>query len=412
MPKRQNVRRKDNRIPVQVYLGRIDGKRKYKTVYGKTQKEANEKALEIKLQIKKGIDVTAEQDTFGQWAERFKRKKHSDDVSDGQYQNYVSSVDILNAKIKNVQINKISAQDLQDIIDDFAENNPHTGRPSAKRTLKFILSTAKQILQLAVRNRVIDYNAAQDVDIPANACQGHRRALTDTEQQWIVDTPHRAQRGAMIMMYAGLRRGEIIPLQWTDIDLKEKTIQVNKAVAVKSGKLQVKPFTKTEAGMRVVDIPQQLVNFLKSEKKKAFSGTAINPLVCPSANGGMMSDTAWRRMWDSYLHDLNWKYGHHIDNKGKPAKSKHNCNGILMEIPHFTAHWLRHTFATLLYMAGVDVLTAKEQLGHADIKTTLAIYTHLDKQFKRKSMRKLDDYLRKNSTCKSYASQENSKSQA
>ena len=48
---------------------------------------------------------------------------------------------------------------------------------------------------------------------------------------------------------------------------------------------------------------------------------------------------------------------------------------------------------TLMYLSGVDILTAKEQAGHADIKTTLEIYTHLDKKYKRSSMDKLDDYL-------------------
>ena len=75
-------------------------------------------------------------------------------------------------------------------------------------------------------------------------------------------------------------------------------------------------------------------------------------------------------------------------------------------IPKFTPHWLRHTFATLLYLSGVDVLTAKEQLGHSDIKTTLSIYTHLDATYKRRSMNKLDTYLDgTNDTCKSDASQ-------
>lgn len=319
---------------------------------------------------------------------------------------------MLKSQIGNIPVKDVKAYHIQSIINKESECNPFTSKPSAKRTLKFIKSTAIQIIRLAICNRVVDYNVAQDVDVPANAPFEQRRALTEGEQQWIIDTPHRAQRPAMIMMYAGLRRGELIPLQWVDIDLNAKTIRVNKDAAIKNGRLQVKPFTKTEAGMRVVDIPQQLVNFLKAEKKKAFSGTTINPLVCPSATGGMMTDTAWRRMWDSYLLDLNWKYGHHIDSKGKPAKSKCNPNGILMEIPHFTAHWLRHTFATLLYMAGVDVLTAKEQLGHADVKTTLAIYTHLNNQFKRKSMRKLDDYLSEKDQCKSDASQNKSKKQA
>ena len=54
---------------------------------------------------------------------------------------------------------------------------------------------------------------------------------------------------------------------------------------------------------------------------------------------------------------------------------------------------LRHTFCTMLYFAGVDVLTAQQQMGHSDAKTTLGIYTHLDSIHKRKQMSKLDDYL-------------------
>ena len=69
-----------------------------------------------------------------------------------------------------------------------------------------------------------------------------------------------------------------------------------------------------------------------------------------------------------------------------------------MLIPRFTAHWLRHTFITLMYMAGVDILTAKEQAGHEDIETTMGIYTHLDNQFKKKNVSKLDDYLREKET--------------
>ena len=62
-------------------------------------------------------------------------------------------------------------------------------------------------------------------------------------------------------------------------------------------------------------------------------------------------------------------------------------------ITPITAHWLRHTFATLLYLSGVDVLTAKDQLGHADVKITLNIYTHLDNVYKDKNIVKLDSYL-------------------
>ncbi|HBM76089.1 MAG TPA: site-specific integrase [Clostridiaceae bacterium] len=393
MPKKQNSRRKDGRIPVQVYLGRIDGKRRYKTVYGRTQKEADEKALQIKIALKKGIDVMAEQDTFGQWAEKWLKLKSSS-VSASQYGTYKSAIDHLDVSLKNVPLSKIRACDIQEVISDLAEYNGNSGRPAARRTLLLIRSAASQVFGLAVDNRIVEYNPADAVKIPAGAPQGHRRALTDKEQQWIIDTPHRAQRPAMIMMYAGLRRGELIPLTWGDIDLCSGTISVNKSVEMIGAKAHLKNTAKTPCSIRVIDIPQRLVNFLKSQKAADAKGS---DLVCTAANGKMLTKTSWRTMWNSYLAALNVKYGDFTDyckaTKKKWPTSVYNPGKLPMMIPRFTAHWLRHTFATLLYMAGVDVLTAKEQLGHSDIKTTLGIYTHLDKKFKRKSMNKLNKYL-------------------
>lgn len=61
MPRRKNAVRSDGRIAVQVYIGRVDGKRKYKTVYGATQKEADEKADAVRAQLKKGIDIVLDE---------------------------------------------------------------------------------------------------------------------------------------------------------------------------------------------------------------------------------------------------------------------------------------------------------------------------------------------------------------
>ena len=69
MARQKNARRKDGRIARQVYIGRgEDGKRKYKTIYGYTQKEVDEAVLNVKLALKKGIDVAAENDSFAEWA--------------------------------------------------------------------------------------------------------------------------------------------------------------------------------------------------------------------------------------------------------------------------------------------------------------------------------------------------------
>ena len=113
-----------------------------------------------------------------------------------------------------------------------------------------------------------------------------------------------------------------------------------------------------------------------------------------NAQGKMHTESSWVRMWESYLSELNIRYGDFSQYLKKP-KSKFDPGGVPFVIPRITPHWLRHTYATMLYFAGVDVLTAKEQLGHADAHTTLQIYTHLDKIHKRKAMSKLDEYLSK-----------------
>ena len=102
-----------------------------------------------------------------------------------------------------------------------------------------------------------------------------------------------------------------------------------------------------------------------------------------------MTDDSWRRMYDSYMHDMNIQYGFNGD-----APNKYSPIKIPMLIKPFTPHELRHTFCTIMFEAGIDALTAKEQLGHSDIKTTLSIYTHLSAQHKELQVNKLDEFLK------------------
>lgn len=131
-----------------------------------------------------------------------------------RYRKYEEFIENKLASLRYVPISKIKGYDVQDIMNDYARENPKTGRPASEKTLKDILSVVRQIFDMTVKNRVIDFNPADAVEIPAQSSESVRRALTDEEQQRIVDTSHRAQRAAMIMMYAGLRRGELIPLTW------------------------------------------------------------------------------------------------------------------------------------------------------------------------------------------------------
>ena len=181
----------------------------------------------------------------------------------------------------------------------------------------------------------------------------------------------------MLMMLSGLRRGEATALQWNDIDFEKNRISVTKSYNFKS-----KDFKAPKNGKaRVVAVPQVLIDYLKTLPRTSF-------FVLTNAKGQMMTDDSWRRLYDSYMHDMNIEYGFDGDapNKFSPTK-------IPMVITPFTPHELRHTFCTIMYEAGLDALTAKDQMGHADIQTTLSIYTHLSKQHKDNDMKKLDRFL-------------------
>ncbi len=160
-----------------------------------------EKILQIKVARRKGIDVTSDRDIFKKWADRWLALKKGD-VSAGRYDIYFYSVNKME-QLWYMPIVKVSTEDIQDVINALAEKNPHTGKPTAKKTLIDVKSAAKQIFQLAIEQRVIEYDPAEAVRIPRKAPQSERRALTKEKQQWIVDTPHRAQHGPTEPVYFG-----------------------------------------------------------------------------------------------------------------------------------------------------------------------------------------------------------------
>lgn len=387
MAKNSLQKRTDGRYQKSVYIGKdANGKRLYKTVYGKTQKEIEKKASELRSQLDKGLDLFSRRDTFALWAEKYLKSKEAT-VGARTLLCVRSSLKHL-SPIYNLELAKIKPQHIEDILYDLAGGD----KPLSKKTLTDIRNNAFGVFRLAIKNRVIDFNPASVVDVPRGSAREKREALTDEQVRWIHETEHNAKTAAMIMLYAGLRRGELIALTWTDVDLKQGTIRINKAAEFINNKPRIKPMTKTKAGMRLISIPRILVDYLKAVERKSI-------VVC-TLDGEPMTEGAWRRMWESYMNLLNERYGDFgIDRttlkKNGERKSRFAPGGLPTRIDTFTPHQLRHTYASMLYKAGVDVLTAKDQLGHSDIKTTLNIYTHLDSIYKLHSMAKLDDYLTK-----------------
>ena len=374
-------KRADGRYCVQVYLGRDEtGKKQYKSVYGKTPAEVKEKETALRLQLGKGLDVLSQRDSFAQWADDFLRLKNAAQITDRQKENYRHTVDVWKTELQGYEVGQVRADDIERFLVSLQEAG------FAARTVSFYRSTIRQIMQRAV-GRVIASNPVDLVQLtqPGQKAE-QRRALTDEEQRWIWETPHRGQPVAVIMMLSGLRRGELAALTWNDVDLKARTITVNKTMEYPPNQPpKLRPLTKSAAGMRTIDIPQKLVDYMSGMPRD-------NLLVIHTTDGRVMTATAWEALWKSYMRLLNIKYGVRtladLEKMKKPGQRKFD-----MTIPPITLHWLRHTFCTLLYLAGVDVVQACAQMGHADVSTTLKIYTHLDAVHKRKSVDKLDLYL-------------------
>lgn len=374
-------KRADGRYCAQIYLGRDEnGKRQYKSVYGKSPAELKEKETAVRLQLGRGLDVLSQRDSFDTWADDWLRLKNAAEITDKQKSNYERGVKFWKEALNGYEIGQIRADDIEHHLVSMQEDG------YAARTISFYRSTIHQIMQRAV-GRVIASNPVDLIQLtePGQKAE-QRRALTAEEQQWIWDTTHRGQPVAVIMMLSGLRRGELAALTWNDVDLKERTITVNKTIEYPPNEPpRLRHLTKSAAGMRTVDIPKKLADYMETMPRD-------NLLVIHSAKGGVMTESAWLSLWSSYMRVLNIKYGTRtpadLERMKKPGQHKFD-----MTIPHITLHWLRHTFCTLLYLSGVDVVQACAQMGHADVSTTLRIYTHLDAIHKRKSVDKLDAYL-------------------
>ena len=98
----------------------------------------------------------------------------------------------------------------------------------------------------------------------------------------------------------------------------------------------------------------------------------------------MMTNTAWTTSWNSYMHHLNIQACRRDTSRSHPK---------VVAMDWFTAHQLRHTYATMLYDAGVDVKTAQDFLGHADPTVTMNIYTHLSSQKKESAIHALQQHF-------------------
>lgn len=184
-------------------------------------------------------------------------------------------------------------------------------------------------------------------------------------EQYILNEKNKRLFGVLLCLYTGLRIGELLALEWADIDMNKGELRVNKTCHYgkdKTGQFgRITDIPKTQSSIRTIPIPKQLMPLLRDTKKKSRSTHIVS-------NGeNLIAIRSYQRSFSALLKKLN--------------------------IPHRGFHSLRHTFATRALECGMDVKTLSEILGHKNSTVTLNRYVHSLMEHKKEMMNKLGKLL-------------------
>lgn len=375
MAKKQKGMRPDNRIQVTltICIG-DDGKPVRKSFYGSTKTEAIEKRDEYKKKLRLGIVDEGDVMTVGTWVD------HCLDLYRGNVDEHYVKEDAvpynrLKSAIGRMKISSVREADLQRLLNEFAADKSYSSVSKYYHAIKLVFSKAR-------RNKLIIDDPSEDLQMP-KAESGSHRALTGEEIECINRNwqSHRSGIWVLLMLYAGLRRGEMIALIWSNVDLKERSIYVREAAVIESNQTIIVDRTKTEAGIRTIPICDALYDALCTVPEEQRTG-----YVCLSANGQLLTKSAFVRGWNGFnLAMTRLLNGEPVDQQGRRTDlatqiTKATDEDTDRKIFQIRAHDLRHTFCTALYDAGIDVKSAQYYMGHSDIRMTMDLYTHISKE--------------------------------
>jgi integrase len=215
-----------------------------------------------------------------------------------------------------------------------------------------------EALDAAVKERLIAKNPTNGTTVP-KCNYPEKQILGDNQLETFLEAIKRHEYWCdffYVEVMTGLRRGEICGLRWQDINFEENKLQVKRSVSVKKGGGVSIGETKTETGVRCIQMPPSVAELLKSKKQ-----TAITEWVFP--------------------HFL------HPEQPISPASAYRKLKVILKnaELPLIRFHDLRHTFATHATQGGVDPKTLSGILGHTNASFTLDTYTHVTTDMQKKA---------------------------
>ena len=306
---------------------KINGKRK--AFRGKTDREVWQKVKAYRDDAAAGKTETFETVAHAWWNEI------EPTLAPNSLRNYSPAYERAVAEFGKMDVAAIKAKDVEKYINQFAKTY-------AKKTVITQRQIIRQILNKAQREGYIDHNPAEAVLLPKNLPQKKRHAPSPDQIAKIkAGLSDDFGLFAFLIYYTGCRRGEAQGLMYEDVDRKNKRIRIQRSVYNTGPAPEIKT-PKTEAGIRSVPLLSALAEALPDKKH----GYVF------SADGGKSPLPGWK------LEDL------YVGYKMRTGVS-------------VSPHEIRHGYASALYESGVDYKTMQQLLGHAQLATTMDIYTEI-----------------------------------
>lgn len=359
MPKKQ----KDGRYRAKIKIG-VDqyGEPVYKWASGKTTRELEENKAEIRRQYIDGISVQKDM-LFGTYCVNWYEHIKKPDLRSSTQRNYAHALNthILPA-FGDRQLRSITASELRLYMKRFA------GR--SKTEIMLINAILYNVFTGAFADGILSRNPAAGLPLPAAAPSNARRALTDEEtDKYLATIPgNRCGLLASIYYYTGVRRGEGLGIQLGDIDFDARLLHIQREVDYVTN--EIGPL-KTSQSDRYIPIPPQLMVQLYPLRDTLPD----DAFLVHDEDGSFLTRAVYDRMWLYFMIDAGIAV-----RKPTPGLLTQSRDIRAYWSPIITPHYLRHNYATLLFVADVRPEYAMRLLGHSSYRTTIDVYTHISKE--------------------------------
>jgi integrase len=326
---------------------RPDGRRKRRIVYGETKKEAQEKLRKLQAEADAGTLADAGKLTVGEYLARWLETTARARVRPATFVRYRELVELhTTPHIGRVPLGKLTFSHVEDLYATLERNEVGLW---TRRAVGMLLTNA---LRAAVKRKLIPFNPAADVT-KARAEYREMKFLTDAESKRLLEAarPHRLYALFALALGSGMRQGEILGLQWGDIDFDKGTVSVVRSLSKVTGAFILKE-PKSKHSRRTVTLPKFALDALHAHRARMLAeGNISAPVFCTSTGHFIYNTNLTRKVFRPML-----------KRAGLPAVRFHD---------------LRHSHATNLLAKGFSIKAVSQRLGHAKVEITLAVYTHV-----------------------------------